>query len=110
LLLGQNNLGGPIGAWIGKFKNLGALSLSENYFSGPIPSSIGSFTQLTELYLQCNKFEGLIPPSLGNLQLLVLNLGYNNLQGTIPNEVFRTMSPVTNCVLSNNNLEGLIPP
>jgi len=31
-------------------------------------------------------------------------------QGTIPNEVFRTMSPVTNCVLSNNNLEGLIPP
>jgi len=41
---------------------------------------------------------------------LVLNLSYNNLQGTIPVEVFRTMSPMTNCLLSNNNLEGLIPP
>jgi len=48
--------------------------------------------------------------SLGNLRLLVLDLSYNNLQGTIPNEIFPPMSPVTNCVLSNNNLEGQIPP
>jgi len=80
------------------------------WFSGSIPSSIGSFTQLIELYLQNNKFDGFIPPSLGNLRLLVLNLSYNNLQGTIPNEIFPSMSPVTNCVLSNNNLEGQIPP
>jgi hypothetical protein len=110
LFLGENNLAGQIGSWVGKLQNLGRLNLEYNNFNGPIPSFIGSFTQLIELYLQSNKFDGLIPPSLGNLALLVLNLSYNNLQGTIPSEVFNTMSPMITCVLSNNRLEGLIPP
>jgi Leucine-rich repeat (LRR) protein len=76
---------------------------------GPIPSSIGDLTQLLSLTLAENEFEGHMPPSLGSLPLLELNLSYNNLNGSIPKEIFRSGPTMVKCILSYNNLQGPIP-
>lgn len=107
--LSNNNLTGAIEGWIGKLKKLQGLYLQDNNFLGPIPTSIANLTNLVSVNLAKNGFEGLVPPSLGSLSLLELNLSYNNLQGSIPREVFSGSTTLTRCILSYNNLEGSIP-
>jgi len=102
--LSNNKIDGPIEGWVGKLKKMTVLALEGNTFTGPIPSSIGNLANLAEAYLAINEFEGWIPPSMGKL-----NLSYNNLQGNIPKEIFRTGSTLTECVLSYNRLQGTIP-
>uniref|UniRef100_A0A6N2LVZ0 Uncharacterized protein n=1 Tax=Salix viminalis TaxID=40686 RepID=A0A6N2LVZ0_SALVM len=108
--LGGNNLGGLIPSSLKNLVQLNSLYLENNNFSGKISSSICNFKFLRLLDLSNNSFSGSVPQCLGNFSnsLSILNLGMNNLQGTI----FSTFSKGNNLGylnLNGNELEGKIP-
>ncbi|XP_061956381.1 receptor-like protein 9DC3 isoform X2 [Populus nigra] len=109
--LGNNHLHGPIPSSIFKQENLEALALaSNNKLTGEISSSICKLKFLRLLDLSNNNLSGFIPQCLGNFSnsLSILNLGMNNLQGTI----FSPFSKGNNLGylnLNGNELEGKIP-
>ncbi|XP_030526276.1 pollen receptor-like kinase 3 [Rhodamnia argentea] len=68
------------------FSNMGSLKklwLSNNKFTGEIPSSVARLTHLLELHLEDNEFGGAIP-SLDAPALVSLDLSNNQLEGKIP--------------------------
>ncbi|KAF9671003.1 hypothetical protein SADUNF_Sadunf12G0001600 [Salix dunnii] len=101
--LACNKLGGQIPS------SLKALA-SNSKLTGEIPSSICKLKFLLVLDLSNNSFGGFVPQCLGNFSnsLSHLNLGMNNLQGTI----FSKFPKGNNLVylnLNGNELEGKIP-
>ncbi|KAL9230010.1 hypothetical protein vseg_005411 [Gypsophila vaccaria] len=85
-------------------------SAASNKLTGVIDSSICQFTSLTLLDLSNNSLGGEFPHCLANLSddLAVLNLGSNNIQGTLPAS-FSKCSGLEYLDLSNNLLHGLVP-
>ncbi|CAA7032577.1 unnamed protein product [Microthlaspi erraticum] len=96
-------------------------------FVGEIPSSFGGLNQLTDLDIESNKLSGTLPPnftSLSNLRyffakdntfvgpfpsLTIIDLGDNNLNGTLEFENISSPSQLQDLSLENNNLRGPIP-
>ncbi|KAL7263562.1 hypothetical protein ACSBR1_001677 [Camellia fascicularis] len=75
-----------------------------------LSSSVGNLTLLNILNLGQNNIYGSIPPSLGNCHsLLVLDLSHNNLNGSIPTEIMRLSSISIFFSLANNGLTGCLP-
>ncbi|KAK9755434.1 hypothetical protein RND81_01G024700 [Saponaria officinalis] len=130
--LHDNRLSGSLPDEIGKLTNLGTLDICKNMFSGVMPSTLGSCIGLEKLCLgennfrgtigdslqtlkglsvldlSGNKFSGNIPKFLAGLQLQILNLSYNNLDGEVPTGgVFNNATAVS--ILGNGNLCGGIP-
>ncbi|KAF9671004.1 hypothetical protein SADUNF_Sadunf12G0001700 [Salix dunnii] len=109
--LRNNHLHGPVPSSIFKQENLEVLALASNSnLTGKISSSICNLKFLRLLHLSNNSFSGSVPQCLGNFSnsLSILNLGMNNLQGTI----FSTFSKGNNLEylnLNGNELEGKIP-
>ncbi|XP_038687518.1 probable LRR receptor-like serine/threonine-protein kinase At3g47570 [Tripterygium wilfordii] len=109
----DNNLSASIGLWL---LSLEELVLGSNELPGPIPNSISNDSQLTLLALETNAFSGFIPDSLRNLRnLKMLNLA-NNLLTTESSSVGMSfLSSLTNCKhLTNlevcpNSLYGTLP-
>ncbi|KAK7260765.1 hypothetical protein RIF29_27062 [Crotalaria pallida] len=104
----NNSFEGPMPAFK-KLVKLRALFLSNNNFSGEIPSdAFEGMKILKRVVLPENAFTGHIPESLAKLpRLLDLDLHGNNFGGSIPEfqvKDFRVFN------LSNNQLEGPIPP
>ncbi|KAG6475617.1 hypothetical protein ZIOFF_064845 [Zingiber officinale] len=94
LQLGGNNLSGGIPDELGQLTALQiALNVSYNSLSGEIPSGLGNLQMLETLYLNNNQLDGELPASFSKLSsLLVCNLSYNYLFGSLPNTpVFRSM-------------------
>ncbi|XP_052136888.1 probable LRR receptor-like serine/threonine-protein kinase At3g47570 [Oryza glaberrima] len=104
----SNNFSGVLPEWLGSLQNLQLIGLYNNNFTGIIPSSLSNLSQLVYLYLHSNQFYGHLPPSLGNHKLQQLTIGYNNIQGVIPKEIFKIPSLIL-IDLSFNNLDGSIP-
>jgi len=102
--LGSNQLNGSLP----EFPNLRSfleLILSRNDFRGTIPSSYGSLAFGT-LDLSRNRLFGSLDGFLSEmLSVNTLDLGFNELEGTIP-PLPASLSVLR---LSDNNLEGLIP-
>lgn len=72
------------------------LDLRSNKLKGPIPASIGSFQNLEILYLSSNQLQGSIPPELYTLA------------GTIPSEI-GGLNSLEYIRLFSNQLSGHIP-
>ncbi|XP_015169243.1 LRR receptor-like serine/threonine-protein kinase GSO1 [Solanum tuberosum] len=71
-----------------RLQRIKSISIISNHLSGYIPSGLSNCTELFELSLSYNIFTGTIPPEILNLERLEsLNLGGNNLQGTILAEI-----------------------
>ncbi|KAJ6887723.1 hypothetical protein NC652_028871 [Populus alba x Populus x berolinensis] len=110
--LSNNNLCGPIPSSIFKQENLTTLILASNSkLTGEISSSICKLRYLRVLDLSNNSLSGSTPLCLGNFSsmLLVLHLGMNYLQGTIPS-TFSKDNSLEYLNLNGNELEGKIPP
>nr|CAB3486534.1 unnamed protein product [Digitaria exilis] len=90
------------------------LDIDTNHFRGKMPSGIGSsLPNLRRFFIGGNFFQGSIPSSLANASNLdkfpgTITTSYNNLHGSLPNEIFRI--PTINQVeFAFNNLNGELP-
>lgn len=94
---------------LGRLSQLRVLSLRSNRLSGEIPSDFSNFTLLRSLYLQNNVFTGDFPPSLTLLtRVSRLDLSSNNFTGPIPFSV-NNLSHLTGLFLQNNRFAGSLP-
>ncbi|PRP86436.1 LRR receptor-like serine/threonine-protein kinase FLS2-like [Planoprotostelium fungivorum] len=107
------NLNGQLPVSICNLTNLNQLTISGNpSLGGVIPSCLTSLTALTSLTLSNNKLTGGIPSDISSLyNLKTLILGFNVLNGTIPN--MSTMTNLTsldvgyNWLINTNNVVSL---
>ncbi|XP_021740426.1 receptor-like protein 12 [Chenopodium quinoa] len=83
---------------------------SNNNFTGLIDPSICTLTSLRLLDLSNNNLGGEFTHCLGNISddLVVLNLGSNNIHGSLPS-TFSKCSSLQFLDLSSNLLQGLVP-
>ena len=109
LNLFDNNLSGPLPAFLGNLTNLTHLDLSENNLTGPLPASWGNLTKLEWLNLFDNSLTGPLPAFLGNLTNLTgLGLSENNLTGPLP-ATWGNLTNLTSLDLYGNSLTGPLP-
>ncbi|KAI9154265.1 hypothetical protein LWI28_023547 [Acer negundo] len=105
LALSSNNFTGPLPPSMGYVTRLEHLALSSNHFTGLLPPSMGNQTQLEYLDLSRNNFTGPLPPSMSNLtQLEYVDLSFNNFSGFIPS--FHMSKSLNHLSLSSNCLIG----
>ncbi|KAJ8451598.1 hypothetical protein Cgig2_018232 [Carnegiea gigantea] len=112
LSMTHNNLQGHIPSSLGNCKTLYFLDLSTNNLSGSLPPEIIGLSALSVIVFSIyrNNIEGKIPLSLCNATKLdILVLGDNHLQGSIPSCLI-AMTPTLGVLnLGRNNLGGTIP-
>ncbi|XP_044500233.1 MDIS1-interacting receptor like kinase 2-like [Mangifera indica] len=91
LNLSNNQFSQEIPPQLGKLSLLTDLDLSHNFLSGEIPSEICDLESLQDLNISHNNFSGFIPREFEEMNLLNIDISYNELQGPIPNSTaFRT--------------------
>ncbi|CAN4089917.1 unnamed protein product [Withania somnifera] len=109
LIVSGNNLYGEIPTSVLKCKNLNKLELS-NKFNGAIPTDICNTSRLQYLLLGENSIRGEIPREIGNcVKLLELEMGSNELTGSIPPEFGHMKNLQISLNLSHNRQHGKLP-
>lgn len=109
--LNQNHLTGLIPATLMSCESLIKVDMSRNRLSGTIPESIGRLKNLILVDLSYNNLIGPLPESLKDLnvlQALILN-GNPTMTTTIPNNAFDGLKDLMILILSEMNLQGIIP-
>ncbi|KAM5577430.1 putative inactive receptor kinase [Rosa sericea] len=84
--LSNNSLSGSLPRDIGNMVELKLLNLAKNEFSGELPSELSKLGKLEYLDLSGNKFKGAIPEQLPS-SLIVFNVSYNDLSGSVPDNL-----------------------
>ncbi|KAK7385633.1 hypothetical protein VNO78_31381 [Psophocarpus tetragonolobus] len=108
LLLDNNNLTGFIPSDLSKMPTLKILQLDNNNFSGnSIPNSFANMSRLIKLSLRNCNLQGPIPDLSTIPHLSYLDLGFNQLNESIPTN--KLSDNITTIDLSNNKLIGTIP-
>ncbi|KAJ4807406.1 Leucine-rich receptor-like protein kinase family protein [Rhynchospora pubera] len=91
----HNKLSGEIPGTIDGCQILQYLYLDSNMFHGTIPSSLSNLKGLQELDVSNNSFSGQIPEFMGKMNLLYLNISYNNFEGVLPKDgIFQNVSAI----------------
>ncbi len=120
--LGYNSLGGQIPSELGNLQSLSRLILVENSLTGTIPSEIGELENLSILNVRDNFINESLPELIFNFveagvpnlkgknvsSIRVLDLGGNQISGSIPEEIEQFISLDT-LGLDDNMLSGTIP-
>ncbi|URE20677.1 LRR receptor-like serine threonine-protein kinase, partial [Musa troglodytarum] len=106
----SNLLTGRIPAALGSLARLQIIDLSRNRFTGGIPATLGNLTRLTELQLYSNRLQGPIPPALETCPLELLDLSFNQLNGTVPKEILSIPTLTRFLNVSYNSLAGSLTP
>ncbi|KAH7657210.1 Non-specific serine/threonine protein kinase protein, partial [Dioscorea alata] len=117
LFLGINQLTGPIPASLSNATKLEAIDLARNSFSGKIPDGIGRLQDLFMFHVLANQLKASnendwkFLDSLTNCTLLQsLNLGVNQLGGTLPSSVANLSATLESLRIGFNPMVGTIPP
>ncbi|PIN19425.1 Serine/threonine protein kinase [Handroanthus impetiginosus] len=90
------------------------LWLAYNFFTGPIPESLSNATRLVNVDVVRNNFTGKVPLTLAKLDLVTLNVDFNNL-GFGERDDLDFVTSLTNCSnlrflhFGDNNFGGLLP-
>ncbi|CAA7012862.1 unnamed protein product [Microthlaspi erraticum] len=108
--LSQNNFKSLFPPDLSGLHKLGQFVGSRNSFFGPFPSSLFMISSLFNIELNQNKFKG--PIDFGNMStsstVRVLTLGYNDLDGPIPESISK-LGNLEVLDLSHNNFGGRVP-
>ncbi|MED6106707.1 hypothetical protein PIB30_007030 [Stylosanthes scabra] len=89
---------------------LHVLDISSNKIQGKLSNNIGFFfPNLEYLDVSSNMFEGYIPTSIGEMsKLKVLNLGNNNISGSIPEHIVNGCNLLQHLFIQDNQLNGTL--
>ncbi|XP_028798344.1 receptor-like protein EIX1 [Neltuma alba] len=83
------------------------IDFSNNEFSGNIPTSMGSLLLVRHLILRNNHFTGQLPPLKNCIDLVMLDVGRNELAGPIPSWISGSNFPKLQVLsLTKNNFHG----
>ncbi|KAL3897361.1 MAG: hypothetical protein SGARI_006939, partial [Bacillariaceae sp.] len=107
LYLYQNDLTGTLSSKIGNWNNMTRLHLSHNRISGKIPEELKS--PLSSRPLRANELTGTIPDGLRLRKLVYMDVGRNQLQGTLPEDLGETFVELRMLHMDHNAFEGSIP-
>ncbi|KAK7400233.1 hypothetical protein VNO78_11434 [Psophocarpus tetragonolobus] len=98
----NNKLSGNLPSWLPSLPNLYAISFENNRISGTIPASFGSFSKSFALMmLSNNRLTGKLPATLAKLNLKIVNLSQNKLEGDA-SMLFGSWKRTENINLANN--------
>ncbi|KAH0655011.1 hypothetical protein KY290_032617 [Solanum tuberosum] len=107
--LSRNRFSGELpDCWM-NMSNLAVLNLAYNNFSGKVPPSLGSLTSLEAVYIRQNSFSGMLPSFSQCQRLQILDLGGNNLTGSIPAWIGTDLLDLRILSLRFNRFYGSIP-
>ncbi|KAL4613947.1 hypothetical protein ACB092_07G019500 [Castanea dentata] len=109
LLLSGTIFSGALPDSIGNLAMLSRIDLSRCNFNGSIPNSMGNLTQLVYLDMSANNFTGLIPSFSMAKNLTEINLFHNDLTGKIHSLIWKDLLKLVTLDLGYNSLEGTIP-
>ncbi|PON64115.1 LRR domain containing protein [Parasponia andersonii] len=107
--LSNNLLFGSLPGCLFRLNNLEVLNLDNNKFSGVIPSSMASLYQIQTLQLRRNNLSGNLSFLKNCTRLRVLDVGENNLEGTIPTWIGKRLTHLVVLLLESNKFRGMIP-
>ncbi|WOL07289.1 hypothetical protein Cni_G16029 [Canna indica] len=106
----NNQLSGELAPNIRNLSNLRHLDLSNNWFTGTIPDVFQALRKLKVFAAGSNAFVGELPTSLSSCsELTMLSLWNNSLDGNIDNLNFSRLACLSSLDLGWNNLQGHIP-
>lgn len=114
LYLYQNQLTGTLSAEAGvNWSQLTRLHLSQNQLTGSIPpewkSGVDEIQNFRYINLSNNKLSGVIPRNLRWRQLFFLDLGHNQLTGTLPVTLGENFIRLKHLHLDHNSFSGTLP-
>ncbi|KAB1205188.1 Receptor-like protein kinase [Morella rubra] len=105
----NNYLSGELPSEILSLPHLKRLYLNTNNFTGSLPE-VPTFCSISDIWIHENELSGSLPPSLSNCHnLTMLIASYNNFGGIILPEIFKGLLQLEVLHLDENNLEGEIP-
>ncbi len=109
ILLSDTNYVGTIPVELGELRTLQSFEMANNKIIGTIPRSLASLPELVRVDLSSNRINGTLPQFTSS-KLEYINLGYNDLHGSIPKHLI-TKSGMTLMTLAmpQNRLSGTIP-
>ncbi|KAK7400234.1 hypothetical protein VNO78_11435 [Psophocarpus tetragonolobus] len=82
ILLSNSKFSGTLPTWLPSLPKLTGISIEGNRISGAIPDSFGSFSKVFKtMTLTGNRLTGKIPATLGKLDLEIVDLSDNMLEG-----------------------------
>ncbi|EEC49606.1 predicted protein, partial [Phaeodactylum tricornutum CCAP 1055/1] len=106
------NLNGVLPTEVAVLEDLVTLDLAENDIEGTLPEGLFTLKDLRFLYLHDNAITGSIPVNMNLRRLYLLDLGYNDMTGTLPadwSNGVNTMNALTLLYLNHNSFRGTIP-
>ncbi|XP_059436520.1 receptor-like protein 34 [Corylus avellana] len=109
LVLSKTNFSGTLPNSIANLKMLSVINLSGCNFNGSIPKSMASLTRLLYLDMSNNNFGGSIPSFSMVKNLTTISLSKNNLTGEITSTWWEELLNLEILDLSYNSLNGSIP-
>ncbi|XP_058776271.1 receptor-like protein EIX1 [Vicia villosa] len=92
-----------------KFPSLTFLNLAKNNLSGKVPTSFGVLRHIESLHLNNNNLSGEIPSLILCHNLKLIDVGDNNLQGTLPMWMGDHLPMLIVIILRANKFHGNIP-
>lgn len=109
--LSENRFSGPLPTEVCNGGKLLYFLVLENLFSGEIPESYGIKCQsLIRFRVSSNRLEGKIPEGiLGFPHVSIIDLGYNNLSGTISSSIVKARN-LSELFIQSNMISGTLPP
>ncbi|KAK7400235.1 hypothetical protein VNO78_11436 [Psophocarpus tetragonolobus] len=102
ILLANSKFSGTLPSWLPSLPKLTGIFIEGSDISGTIPDSFGSFSNVfRQMILSGNRLIGKIPATLGNLNLQVLDLSENMLEGDA-SMLFKAGKHMEQIYLNNN--------
>ncbi|XP_039173155.1 receptor-like protein 6 [Eucalyptus grandis] len=109
LVLSDTHISGRLPDSIGNLRNLSRIELANCNFHGNIPSSFTNLLRLSYLDFSFNNFTGPIPSFSKSKNLTQVTLSHNSLIGPIDSTQWESLSSLLILDLGFNLLEGNIP-
>ncbi|KAL3753436.1 hypothetical protein ACJRO7_000781 [Eucalyptus globulus] len=109
LVLSDTHISGRLPDNIGNLRNLSRIELANCNFHGNIPSSFTNLLRLSYLDFSFNNFTGPIPSFSKSKNLTQVTLSHNSLIGPIDSTQWESLSSLLILDLGFNLLEGNIP-